>query len=228
MKVYLGNRGYCQNCPYLNNHKWYCNACKNYCKEIAVCPCGHFNNLDDKFPVLLNYKDKEYGKISYYVPFSLIKEHEDQCMINHYQDAETLKNRGGLSWHEMYYILNDKVFDDVKSDYEGAVEYIVTEYTLKQSQIENSYIVPVEWSMSGFVRIQANSIEEAIKKVHINRNKIKLPDNYNMVSYIEDSFDVSSYDDIENCKEMCKSLTERFKKSGKISMIGDIKNESNE
>ena len=52
-----------------------------------------------RFPIL-----KSGGE---YIPFEMMKEHEEQCYKNHNQSVETLASRGGTSYIETYYILND-------------------------------------------------------------------------------------------------------------------------
>lgn len=55
-----------------------------------------------KFPII-----KSGGE---YIPFEMMMEHEEQCFKNHCQSVETLANRGGTSYLETYYILNDSEF----------------------------------------------------------------------------------------------------------------------
>lgn len=44
-----------------------------------------------------------------YFSWDLVKEHEEQCKINHGgQSVETLHNRGGLGWSELWFVLRDE------------------------------------------------------------------------------------------------------------------------
>ena len=58
----------------------------------------------NEFPIL-GSKPKEY------IPFSIIKSHEKQALINHCgQSLERLAERGGLSWEETLCVLEDREF----------------------------------------------------------------------------------------------------------------------
>lgn len=46
-----------------------------------------------------------------YIPYEMMLEHEEQCLINHGQSVETLAKRGGTSYLETHFILNDEKFD---------------------------------------------------------------------------------------------------------------------
>lgn len=41
------------------------------------------------------------------VPWSLVKEHESQCLANHHQSVQRLAERGGLSPEELVCVLRD-------------------------------------------------------------------------------------------------------------------------
>lgn len=56
-----------------------------------------------KYPI--QYKSK--GE---YIPFEMMLEHEEQCLINHGQSVETLARRCGTDYLETYYILNDSKY----------------------------------------------------------------------------------------------------------------------
>lgn len=55
-----------------------------------------------KFPII-----KSGGE---YIPFEMMIEHEEQCYKNHGQSVERLASRGGTSYLETYYILNNSEF----------------------------------------------------------------------------------------------------------------------
>ncbi len=58
-----------------------------------------------EFPILIsNQKGKEY------IPYDIIKPHEEQALKNHYQTLDRLAERGGLSWSEAYAVLTDSKF----------------------------------------------------------------------------------------------------------------------
>jgi hypothetical protein len=46
-----------------------------------------------------------------YIPLDLIKPHEQQAVKNHMQSLEKLASRGGLSWVETLFVLNDKPYN---------------------------------------------------------------------------------------------------------------------
>lgn len=65
-----------------------------------------------------------------YIPYDIIKPHEEQALKNHYQTLDRLAARGGLSWAEAYAVLTDSKFpygDKYVSDdfYEKKVKEIV-------------------------------------------------------------------------------------------------------
>lgn len=51
-----------------------------------------------------------------FIPYDMIKVHEQQALLNHGQNLETLKLRGGLDWCEIYCILRDKSFNRLVTD----------------------------------------------------------------------------------------------------------------
>jgi len=61
-----------------------------------------------------------------------------------------------------------------------------------------TFSVPVVWSMGGYVKVEADSKEEALEKAKMNLNDFELPIDcgpYPRVSYVEDSFELSDDDD---------------------------------
>jgi hypothetical protein len=42
------------------------------------------------------------------VPFGAVSAHRQQCKTNHSQTPERLRERGGLSWCELFAVLSDK------------------------------------------------------------------------------------------------------------------------
>lgn len=50
-----------------------------------------------------------------YIPWDVLAPHETQAEINHGgQSLERLAQRGGLSWQEVYAIINDKTWRQIK------------------------------------------------------------------------------------------------------------------
>lgn len=47
-----------------------------------------------------------------YVPYGLIKEHEDQLMKNHHCNIETIVKNGSLHFIEAYCVIHDMDYDD--------------------------------------------------------------------------------------------------------------------
>lgn len=82
-----------------------------------------------EFPIMTK-KGKEY------IPYDIIKPHEEQALKNHCgQTLDRLAARGGLSWAEAYAVLTDSKFpygDQYISDefYEKKVKEIVSNATV--------------------------------------------------------------------------------------------------
>ncbi len=65
--------------------------------------------MTNTFPILYQYGDERIQPCPLRcVPFELVKLHERQCLTNHGQSVERLKERGGLSLTEMWYVLHNK------------------------------------------------------------------------------------------------------------------------
>ncbi|MBX4259769.1 hypothetical protein KTC96_24905 (plasmid) [Clostridium estertheticum] len=60
--------------------------------------------METKFPIL-GSKPKEY------IPLDVINLHEKQAFRNHTQTLKRLAERGGLSWVEALFVLEDKDYD---------------------------------------------------------------------------------------------------------------------
>lgn len=94
----------CGCCNFCNENK------RNHCNSV----CGIYRDNKNKpelnakseteFPVL-GSKPKEY------IPLDIIKPHEKQAIINHSQTLQRLAERGGLSWNEILFVLEDEQFD---------------------------------------------------------------------------------------------------------------------
>lgn len=60
--------------------------------------------------------------------------------------------------------------------------------------------IAVTWEAAGYIEVEANSIEEAMKKVKENPDNYSLP--YDGGEYIDGSFRLST-DDVDEMKEIC-------------------------
>lgn len=97
---------------YYESNKSWTDGIGNYYEVIAwqPFPKGYkenpeaVKNFADKrrFPIL---KTKES------IPWEVVEKHRLQALVNHQQTIERLAERGGLSWYEMYYVINDIHFN---------------------------------------------------------------------------------------------------------------------
>lgn len=60
--------------------------------------------------------------------------------------------------------------------------------------------IAVTWEVAGYIDVEADSIEEAMKKVKENPDDYPLP--YDGGDYVDGSFRLSTYD-VEEMKEIC-------------------------
>lgn len=222
-RIYLNNAVHCETCANCSENKnsglCSCKVKEKECLKIEQCPLFKFDNSKDWFPVLLAYGDPQHGRVEYIVPFSMIKEHEQQCFNNHGQSAQRLKERGGLAWNEMWAVTHDMKFrDSPLRDNDKAKKPMMDfalEWGAKKKIPENEYLIPVEWSVCGFVKVQANSPEEAIEVLHKNNDDIMVPSDKRM-KYIDGSFGVSGYDDKESCVTMVEMYTKDYRDGKKF------------
>lgn len=54
----------------------------------------------------------------------------------------------------------------------------------------NKYRVPVWWTVSGYIDVEAETEEDAVEYVQDNLDELELPD---VEEYLEDSFEVGDY-----------------------------------
>ena len=54
----------------------------------------------------------------------------------------------------------------------------------------NKYRVPVYWTVSGYIDVEAETEEDAIGYVQDNLDELELPD---VEEYLEDSFEIGDY-----------------------------------
>lgn len=222
--LYLNNKAHCKYCQRLHHDKWKCMAIDETCTTICTCPLNTFDNNKDWFPVLIPYGDREYGKVKYFVPFAMIKEHEQQCLINHGQTANRLKERGGLSWDEMWAVVHDihwdKGFRSIEDARVPMIEFAEKWNEPKDTPVpeEKEFIIPVEWSMCGFVKVKATSAEEAIKRIADDNSDISVPSDERSY-YIEDSFAVSAYESTDECVSMVNVYTEDYERGKEFNTL---------
>lgn len=60
--------------------------------------------------------------------------------------------------------------------------------------------IAVTWEAAGFIEVEANNIEEAMRKVKANPDNYFLP--YDGGDYVDGSFRLST-DDVDEMKEIC-------------------------
>ena len=149
--------------------------------------------MDKEFPIL-----KSNGAT---IPWKSIASHEAQALRNHGQSLEKLASRGGLSWCEALAVLRNSKFIEMPE--EEAKEKVLA---LLPNQ---EWIVPVTWEVCGFIKVRAESAEEACKKVHEDVDDYPLP---YQSEYVDESFDISG--SIEEATEMSKIYTSDYN-SGK-------------
>lgn len=151
--------------------------------------------MDNKMFPILGTNPKEY------IPWDSIAPHKAQALINHGQSLEKLASRGGLSWCEALAVLRDSKF--ITMPEEEAKEKVLA---LLPNQ---EWIVPVTWEACGFIKVRAESAEEACRKVHEDADDYPLP---YQSEYVDASFDISG--SIEEATEMSKIYTSNYN-SGK-------------
>ncbi len=83
------------------------------------------------FPIMNT--DLRSHKVQDYVPMTWVLNHESQCLANHGQTAQRLKERGGLSPKELYAVIHDKRYNDVKLS-EDECRKAVNDMLMKHSQ----------------------------------------------------------------------------------------------
>ena len=149
--------------------------------------------MDKGFPIL-----KSNGET---IPWDSIIPHEEQALRNHGQSLEKRASRGGLSWCEALAVLQDSKF--IAMPEEEAKEKVLA---LLPNQ---EWLVPVTWEAFGFIKVHAESAEEACRKVHENADDYPLP---RQSEYIDASFDISG--SVEEAAEMSKIYTSDYN-SGK-------------
>lgn len=77
------------------------------------------------------------------------------------------------------------------------------------------FIIPVEWSMCSFLKVKADTINEAIGKARDAASEISIPQQVNE-QYIDGSFAVCGTDTDEDAVSMCTYYTKEYE-AGRIT-----------
>lgn len=77
---------------------------------------------DERFPIMMSMFSRNQQHLD--VPMVWVLNHEKQCLSNHMQAPQRLKERGGLSPKELYAVLHDMRWDDVKFSENQCLEII--------------------------------------------------------------------------------------------------------
>jgi len=88
-------------------------------------------NNQELFPIMNT--DLRSHQVQDYVPMIWVQNHESQCLANHGQTAQRLKERGGLSPKELYAVIHDIRYDDVKFS-EDECRKIIRDMLMKCSE----------------------------------------------------------------------------------------------
>ena len=105
-------------------------------------------------------------------------------------------------------LIDNGIQEDEASTVLQALGYILLDKELYPEE-KQEWIVPVTWEACGFIKVRAESAEEACKKVHEDADDYPLP---YQSEYIDASFDISG--SIEEATEMSKIYTSNYN-SGK-------------
>ena len=105
-------------------------------------------------------------------------------------------------------LIDNGIQEDEASTVLQALGYILLDKELYPEE-KQEWIVPVTWEVCGFIKVRAESAEEACKKVHEDADDYPLP---YQSEYIDASFDISG--SIEEATEMSKIYTSNYN-SGK-------------
>lgn len=169
--------------------------------------------MDKLFPIMNPHEPKAHETI----PWAWLEPYEDAIRRNHGQSLEELARRGGMDWFEIYAAVCGK---HLLKDYDGNISWQQYRSAVLEKIAGDEYIVPVEWSLCGFVMVHADSAEEACKKVEEDNTMFSIPQSH-YASYLEDSFHVSGYDD-GSAVDMCKDYTDGYRRSPVLHLLNDL------
>ncbi len=82
------------------------------------------NTFKILYPHALEKELKKEGPLRRVIPWDLIKDHENQAQRNHSQSLQRLNERGGLDPVEMYAVINDLLWRDVKLSQRECLKWI--------------------------------------------------------------------------------------------------------
>lgn len=105
-------------------------------------------------------------------------------------------------------LIDNGIQEDEASTVLQALGYILLDKELYPEE-KQEWIVPVTWETCGFIKVRAESAEEACRKVHEDADDYPLP---YQSEYVDASFDISG--SIEEATEMSKIYTSNYN-SGK-------------
>lgn len=148
------------------------------------------------------------------IPMSTVKLHAHQCRINHGQTPEELASRGGLSYREMYAVLNNKRYKEVADVSEEECK----QYVLSRGG-EQTFIVPVEWTLCGVVAVQATSAEEACRKINEDNDYIGVPSS-RYGEYLDGSFCVPGVED--EAIDRCEWYTKEYNNGRQFALLNHL------
>lgn len=66
------------------------------------------------FPIIAEYGVGVKQRTTDYIPYAVIKSHEEQALVNHGQSLQRLAERGGLSYNEALAVLEDRRWTDIE------------------------------------------------------------------------------------------------------------------
>lgn len=149
------------------------------------------------------------------IPIATVKEHDRQCRINHAQTPEELARRGGLSYREMYAVLNNKRYSEVADVSDEECKKFV-----QAAGGEQTFIVPVEWTLCGLVAVHAKSAEDACRKLAENNDHIGVPSS-RYGEYLDGSFTVPGLED--EAIDRCLNYTKEYNNGRQFCLLNHLK-----
>lgn len=163
------------------------------------------------FPIL-GSADK-YKRVEV-IPMSTVQLHAYQCRVNHGQTPEELAARGGLNYRELYAVLNNKRYKEVADVSDEECKQFVL-----NTQGEQTFIVPVEWTLCGVVAVQAKSAEEACRKISEDNDYIGVPTS-RYGEYLDGSFCVPGIED--EAIDRCTCYTKEYNNGRQFALLNHL------
>ena len=119
---------------------------------------------DERFPIMMSMFSRNQQHLD--VPMVWVLNHEKQCLSNHMQTPQRLKERGGLSPKELYAVLHDMRWDDVKFSENQCLE-IIKNMVLTCTLFVEFFTHLVHDNCGGVVKISLLNIRQISKGVTI-------------------------------------------------------------